>query len=103
MGLKLPDFRTEDSHRPPLICYVSGDMTDEELQQTLPDNPPDPADYDEQVVMALESVVSVRTRIPDDAMTADLLGTVSGHNTAGPRSCLRSAKWIRTGAGTWHA
>ncbi len=50
-------------------------MTDEEIQHPLPDNPPDPADYGEQVLKALESVVSVRTRIPDDAMTANLLGT----------------------------
>ena len=50
-------------------------MTDEESEHILPDNPPLPADYDEQVIKALESVVSVRTRIPDDAMTADLLGT----------------------------
>lgn len=50
-------------------------MTDEELTQTLPDNPPDPADCNEQVLAALESVVSIRTRIPDDAMTANILGT----------------------------
>jgi S1-C subfamily serine protease len=50
-------------------------MTDDEIQQPLPDNPPDPAEYDEQLIKALDSVVSVRTRIPDDAMTADILGT----------------------------
>ena len=50
-------------------------MTDEESEHLLPDNPPDPADHDEQVIKALDSVISVRTRIPDDAMTANLLGT----------------------------
>lgn len=41
----------------------------------LPDQPPDPDNYSPQVLQALQSVVSVRTRIPDDAMTADTLGT----------------------------
>ncbi|OED38685.1 hypothetical protein AB833_18515 [Chromatiales bacterium (ex Bugula neritina AB1)] len=50
-------------------------MTDSELSQILPDNPPDPADYSAQVLTTLDSVVSVRTRIPEDAMTAEFLGT----------------------------
>jgi len=50
-------------------------MADEEIPHPVPDNPPDPADYDGQALKALDSVVSVRTRIPDDAMTADILGT----------------------------
>jgi S1-C subfamily serine protease len=50
-------------------------MTEDELEQHLPDNPPDPADYDSQVIKALDSIVSVRTRIPEDGMTADVLGT----------------------------
>lgn len=41
----------------------------------LPDYPPDPDNYSPQVLQALQSVVSVRTRIPDDAMTSDTLGT----------------------------
>lgn len=52
-----------------------GAMTDDDLEHYLPDNPPDPADYDACVINALESVVSVRTRIPEDAMTAGILGT----------------------------
>lgn len=41
----------------------------------LPDQPPDPDNHSEQVLQALKSVVSVRTRIPDGAMTASTLGT----------------------------
>ena len=41
----------------------------------LPDHPPNPEHCSTQVIEALQSVVSVRTRIPDDAMTAGVLGT----------------------------
>ena len=41
----------------------------------LPDQPPNPEDCTEQVLQALQSVVSVRTRIPDQAMTAESLGS----------------------------
>ena len=42
---------------------------------SLPDNPPFPDDCNVQVLKALESVLSIRTGIPDDAMTAGGLGT----------------------------
>lgn len=41
----------------------------------LPDQPPNPEKFDAQVTQALQSIVSVRTRIPDNALTADTLGT----------------------------
>jgi len=40
-----------------------------------PDKPPSPEDCNAQVLKALQSVVSIRTRIPDEAMTAGGLGT----------------------------
>lgn len=43
-------------------------------------SPPDPATADYDLPQALDAVVSVQTRIPDDALTADVLGTErSGH------------------------
>lgn len=41
----------------------------------LPHLPPNPDECSEQVLQALLSVVSVRTRIPEDALTAPILGT----------------------------
>ena len=41
----------------------------------LPDNPPSAEVCGNQVLTALESIVSIRTRIADDALTADILGT----------------------------
>lgn len=41
----------------------------------LPDQPPNADDCNAQVMQALKSVVSVRTRAPDNAMTAGALGT----------------------------
>jgi len=41
----------------------------------LPDQSPDPDNCSAQVLQSLASVVSVRTRIPDDAITAATLGT----------------------------
>ncbi len=40
----------------------------------LPDQPPDPDNCSAQVLRALDSIVSVRTRVPETAMTADTLG-----------------------------
>lgn len=43
-------------------------------------SPPDPATTDYDLPQALDAVVAVQTRIPDDALTADVLGTErSGH------------------------
>lgn len=41
----------------------------------LPDQPPDPDHCSVEVLQALNSVVSVRTRIPENALTASILGT----------------------------
>jgi len=62
------------------IWYVTRAMNDEDFADELPDNPPDPADFEPQLIASLNSVVSVRTRVPDDAMTANILGTErAGH------------------------
>ena len=44
-------------------------------EEPLPDHPPNPDHCSAQVIEALHSVVSVRTRIPEHAMTASVLGT----------------------------
>lgn len=54
-------------------------MTDE-TTNISPKVQPDPADYEFDLGTTLKSLVSVRTHIPDDAMTASVLGTErTGH------------------------
>lgn len=62
-------------------------MDDDVTPESDP-RPPDPDEYSFDVDEALTSVVSVRARIPEDAMTANMLGTErAGHgvviNTSG--------------------
>ncbi len=55
-------------------------MTDDDFPDDIIRDTPDPADYDFDLYRTLQSVVSVRTRIPEDAMTASVLGTErAGH------------------------
>ncbi len=55
-------------------------MTDDEFPDEVIRDTPNPADYEFDLYKSLQSLVSVRTRIPDDAMTASVLGTErSGH------------------------
>lgn len=64
-------------------------------QSDIPhDMRPDPRDYACDLEQSLRSIVTVKTRIPADAMTASGLG----HRTGGTWRCYQRQ---RTGADNW--
>jgi S1-C subfamily serine protease len=50
-------------------------MTEDDFPDEIIRDTPDPTDYAFDLYRTLQSMVSVRTRIPEDAMTAPVLGT----------------------------